>query len=29
MAMVKAMVFCMPKFPPIPALLQKRRGKAQ
>src|SRR5476649_1580713 len=23
MAMVKAMVFCMPKFPPIPALLQK------
>src|ERR1039458_7424574 len=22
-AMVKAMVFCMPKFPPIPALLQK------
>src|SRR5664280_196452 len=25
-AMVKAMVFCMPKFPPIPALLQKPSG---
>src|ERR1035437_93328 len=27
MAMVKAMVFCMPKFPPIPALLQKPSGQ--
>ena len=26
-AMVKAMVFCMPKFPPIPALLQKTSGQ--